>query len=203
MLSADVVAQLALYAQLAVAVAGFAGVIGAFSQFRMHAEATAFRVRSMVSLAIGEMIFALLPIVLANFAILRDGAWTGSPTEREHMTGKFTKPALFAISAALLAMPLWARERASHPMERLADEYVAARVRHDPRLAYVAGLPIRDHFTLPDNTDAGRVRLDAEIDRLRAALSRIDHPSLSGEPRVLHAILTEEVESATALRTCR
>jgi hypothetical protein len=56
-------------------VAGFAGVIGAFSQFRMHAEATAFRVRSMVSLAIGEMIFALLPIVLANFGISPGLLW--------------------------------------------------------------------------------------------------------------------------------
>jgi hypothetical protein len=44
-LSADSSAQLAVYAQLGVGFAGFAGVIGAYSRFRIHVEATVFRVR--------------------------------------------------------------------------------------------------------------------------------------------------------------
>ena len=68
--------QLALFAQLAVTFAGFAGVIGSFSQFRMHAEATAFRVRSMVALGVGECVMALLPIILANFGLSERAVWT-------------------------------------------------------------------------------------------------------------------------------
>jgi hypothetical protein len=92
----------------------------------------------------------------------------GQLDHREHMTGKFRKLSLFIISTALLTTPSWAGDGAATSIERLADEYVAARVRHDPRLAYMAGLPIEDHSTLPDNSDAGRAELDAQIDRLRA-----------------------------------
>ena len=49
--------------------AGFAGVIGAFSHFRIHAQATAFRVRAMVAAALMEVLFALLPSVVAGFGV--------------------------------------------------------------------------------------------------------------------------------------
>lgn len=67
--------QLAVYAQLGVGFAGFAGVIGAFSEFRMHAEATAFRVRAMVTLALMEVIFSLLPGLVAGFGATDLESW--------------------------------------------------------------------------------------------------------------------------------
>jgi len=74
-LPADSAAQLGIYAQLAVGFAGFAGVIGAFSRFRMHAEATAFRVRAMVALALLLAVFSLLPMLVAGFGVSEAGIW--------------------------------------------------------------------------------------------------------------------------------
>lgn len=77
-LSADSAAQLGIYAQMAIGFAGFAGVIGAFSRFRMHAEATAFRVRAMVALALMEAVFSLLPSLVAGFGLPAESAWRTS-----------------------------------------------------------------------------------------------------------------------------
>lgn len=66
-LSPEAAAQLSTYSQVAVGFAGFAGVIGAFSRFRMHAQATAFRVRAMVGVALMEVIFSLLPPLVSGF----------------------------------------------------------------------------------------------------------------------------------------
>lgn len=74
-LSPDTAAQLGVYAQLAVGFAGFAGVIGSFSKFRIHAEATAFRVRAMVTLALMEAIFSLLPSLIAGFGVSEPTTW--------------------------------------------------------------------------------------------------------------------------------
>lgn len=74
-LSPDSTAQLGVYAQLAVGFAGFAGVIGAFSRFRMHALATAFRVRAMVALAMMEAIFSLLPMLVGGFGVSETVTW--------------------------------------------------------------------------------------------------------------------------------
>jgi hypothetical protein len=74
-LSADSTAQLAIYAQLGVGFAGFAGVIGAFSRFRIHIEATVFRVRAMVALALMEVLFSLLPMLVAGFGVADEIAW--------------------------------------------------------------------------------------------------------------------------------
>lgn len=74
-LSADSTAQLGIYAQLAVGFAGFAGVIGAFSRFRMHALATAFRVRAMVALAMMEALFSLLPMLVGAFGVSEPMIW--------------------------------------------------------------------------------------------------------------------------------
>ena len=74
-LSPDSTAQLAIYAQLGVGFAGFAGVIGAFSKFRIHIEATVFRVRAMVALALMEVLFSLLPMLVAGFGVADEMAW--------------------------------------------------------------------------------------------------------------------------------
>ena len=72
---ADSADRLQLYAQLALTFAGFAGVIGAFSQFRIHAEATSFRVRSMVALGVGICMMALLPLLLDGFGLTAITLW--------------------------------------------------------------------------------------------------------------------------------
>jgi hypothetical protein len=74
-LSSESAAQLGVYAQIAVGFAGFSGVIGAFSRFRIHAEATAFRVRAMVVLALMEAVFSLLPTVIAGYGVSEQSTW--------------------------------------------------------------------------------------------------------------------------------
>ena len=74
-LAPDTAAQLGVYAQLAVGLAGFAGVIGAFSHFRIHAQATAFRVRAMVVLALMEALFSLLPQLIAAYGATEAQTW--------------------------------------------------------------------------------------------------------------------------------
>lgn len=68
-------AQLSTYSQVAVGFAGFAGVIGAFSRFRMHPQATAFRVRAMVATALLEVIFSLLPPLVAVLVVDATLSW--------------------------------------------------------------------------------------------------------------------------------
>ena len=74
-LSPESASQLQIYAQLAVGFAGFAGVIGAFSRFRIHAQATAFRVRAMVGIALMEVVFSLLPPLVASFGATQADTW--------------------------------------------------------------------------------------------------------------------------------
>lgn len=91
-LSPESVSQLQIYAQVAVGFAGFAGVIGAFSKFRIHAQATAFRVRAMVGIALAEVIFAFLPSLIAGFGV------------SEAMTWRIACGAMAVISTGLLAV---------------------------------------------------------------------------------------------------
>ena len=74
-LAAESALQLGIYAQMAIGFAGFAGVIGSFSRFRIHAEATAFRVRAMVVLALMEAIFCLLPTLVAGYGVPEPATW--------------------------------------------------------------------------------------------------------------------------------
>ncbi len=53
---------LQLYAQLFVALAGFAGIIAAFNTFSVAPEATAFRVRFLVAVALFSLIASVLPM---------------------------------------------------------------------------------------------------------------------------------------------
>jgi hypothetical protein len=120
-------AQLGVYAQLAVGFAGFAGVIGAFSEFRMHAEATAFRVRAMVTLALMEVLFALLPPLIAAFGIPAEAVWRiagaalalcgtaaivvmSRQASVLYRVGRLMKVAAWVLSGAavLVFAPLWA-----------------------------------------------------------------------------------------------
>jgi uncharacterized protein (DUF885 family) len=87
----------------------------------------------------------------------------------------------------------------------LADRYVAARVAQDPGLADQLNLPVPERLRsrLPDQRPASIRKLEREVDRIGASLARIDRRGLSGEPRVLHALLTEEVANQQGMRVCR
>lgn len=126
-LASDSAAQLGIYAQLGVGFAGFAGVIGSFSKFRIHAEATAFRVRAMVTLALMEALFSLLPMLVAGFGPSDAGTWrisalvlaiagTGAAVvmarqaSRLYRMGRLIRWAAYVLCAtcALLVAPLYA-----------------------------------------------------------------------------------------------
>ncbi len=62
-------------AQIAVAFAGFAGVIGAFSRFTTDARAVTFRVRAMVALSLHALLMAIAPFALAAFDLAPEAAW--------------------------------------------------------------------------------------------------------------------------------
>jgi uncharacterized protein (DUF885 family) len=87
----------------------------------------------------------------------------------------------------------------------LADRYVEARVAQDPGLADQLDLPVPERLRsrLPDQRPAAIRRLEQTVDRIWSSLRRIDRGRLSGEPRVLHALLTEEIENHQRLRVCR
>jgi uncharacterized protein (DUF885 family) len=93
----------------------------------------------------------------------------------------------------------------SAAVTRLADRYVAARVAQDPGLADQLNLPVPERLRsrLPDQRPGAIRRLEQEVDRIGASLERIDRRRLFGEPRVLHALLTEEVVNQQGLRVCR
>lgn len=131
-------AQLAIYAQLGVGFAGFAGVIGAFSEFRMHAEATAFRVRAMVTLALMEVIFSLLPWLVGGLGASELATWRvcggllavattaalvvmARQASLLYRTGRLMRIAAYALCsiAALVLVPVYAM------VFGLADRYAA------------------------------------------------------------------------------
>lgn len=58
---------LAILAQLFVAIAGFAGIIAAFSTIRLSPEATVFRLRALVAVALFALVISLLPFLLEAF----------------------------------------------------------------------------------------------------------------------------------------
>jgi len=58
-----------IFAELSVAFAGFAGVVGAFSKFRVVPEAVALRVRFLVAIALGVLVGSILPFVLIALGI--------------------------------------------------------------------------------------------------------------------------------------
>lgn len=60
---------LEILAQVFIAFAGFAGVIAAFSTIRLSPEATAFRVRSLVTLSLISLVVSLLPFLVKTFDI--------------------------------------------------------------------------------------------------------------------------------------
>jgi len=58
---------LEILAQVFVAFAGFAGVIAAFSTIRLSPEATAFRLRALVAVALFSLVVSLLPFLFGAF----------------------------------------------------------------------------------------------------------------------------------------
>jgi hypothetical protein len=55
-------------AQLFVALAGFAGIVAAFSTIRISPEATVFRLRALVAVALFSLVVSLLPFLLESFS---------------------------------------------------------------------------------------------------------------------------------------
>jgi hypothetical protein len=58
---------LAILAQLFIAFAGFAGIVAAFSTIRLSPEATVFRLRALVAVALFALVISLLPFLLEAF----------------------------------------------------------------------------------------------------------------------------------------
>lgn len=58
-----------IFAELSVALAGFAGVVGAFSKFRVVPEAVNLRVRFLVSMALTVLIGSIVPPVLLALGV--------------------------------------------------------------------------------------------------------------------------------------
>lgn len=62
-------------AQIAIAFAGFSGVIAAFSKFRLHQDVTVFRVRLMVGAGLSALLYSLLPFLPAAFGAGEALSW--------------------------------------------------------------------------------------------------------------------------------
>jgi hypothetical protein len=69
------VSILLTYAQVSIAFAGFAGVIGAFSRFRVDQRVVAFRVRGMVSIGLTALIVSLAPTAPGLFNLEEALCW--------------------------------------------------------------------------------------------------------------------------------
>jgi uncharacterized protein (DUF885 family) len=118
------------------------------------------------------------------------------------LMNRIARKLLAAVGPAFLAS---AAAASPVEIERLADTYVAARVAQDPGIADQFDLPIRgaDRTRLLDRSPVALERLARAEDRLAARLARIDRRDLAGEPRVLHALLTEELTARRGMRVCR
>jgi len=62
-------------AQISIAFAGFAGVVAAFSKFRLAPEAAIFRVRLMVVVALVTLLFSLFPFLPPKFGLSASASW--------------------------------------------------------------------------------------------------------------------------------
>jgi hypothetical protein len=62
-------------AQISLAFAGFAGVVAAFSKFRLAPEAAIFRVRLMVVIALAILLFSLFPFLPPKFGVTELATW--------------------------------------------------------------------------------------------------------------------------------
>ena len=71
----DYATLLMTFAQIAAVFAGFAGIVAAFSTFRLAPEATAYRVRLLVEVALLVVLASLVPLVAAAFGISDRVSW--------------------------------------------------------------------------------------------------------------------------------
>jgi len=90
-------------AQVAIAFAGFAGVVAAFSTFRLAPEATAFRIRMLVAVALLVLVASLAPTIVAAFGI------------SDHAVTRICA-LFFAVGAVSIAVGMW------FPLRRLYRE---------------------------------------------------------------------------------
>jgi hypothetical protein len=83
-------------AQIFIAFAGFAGVVAAFSHFRLAPEATAYRVRLMVAVALLMLLGSLLPLVFEATGMSAEGV---------------TRLSASFLASGGIAIGLWAWQR--------------------------------------------------------------------------------------------
>lgn len=62
-------------AQISIGFAGFAGVVAAFSRFRLAPEAAIYRVRLMVQVALITLLLSLLPFLPVQFGLSSTDSW--------------------------------------------------------------------------------------------------------------------------------
>lgn len=72
---ADSAGLLLAMAQIAIAFAGFSGVIAAFSKFKLHHDVTVFRVRLMVVAGLSALVFSLFPFLPPAFGASEALSW--------------------------------------------------------------------------------------------------------------------------------
>jgi len=93
---------------------------------------------------------------------------------------------------------------ARSPVYAIADDYLAALTRMQPEFGTSEDLPGTDHGALTDNTEAGIARWRAHEDKVLTQLRAIPVESLRNESdRVLHGVLTDELERNAGARVCR
>ena len=95
---------LAILAQLFVAFAGFAGIIAAFSTIRLSPEATVFRLRALVAVALFALVISLLPFLLEAFNTSETASLLDTQifAALQSVAGALTIIGLFAVSAGVV-----------------------------------------------------------------------------------------------------
>ena len=101
----------------------------------------------------------------------------------------------------LLIASLAGAETASERLARLGDEYWEGNLRANPVEATSLGDRRFDHL-LPDNTEAGRARERARLEKLRAEASTISLSGLAAAERITHSMLLEVIDADLAVARC-
>lgn len=70
--------DLETFAQLSVALIGFAGVVSALGKSQLHIDARAFRIRALLLYSAAALFGSLLPIVFASFELSATIVWVAS-----------------------------------------------------------------------------------------------------------------------------
>jgi len=130
---AEFTSLLQILAQVFIAFAGFAGVVAAFSTIRLSPEVTAFRVRSLVAVALFAMVAALLPFLFEEFG--------ASGTDALRIAGVPVAVGIIGLSIWIWrqSLPLY-KAGVLHTQAFAIAEYVIAAMLAAAILAVSAGL---------------------------------------------------------------